>query len=398
MIEVSHAGKHTGTFGRTVRRELSRYGHDWIYFFSFFLAPAFAFVLFSTLMGSSAPTQYPVGVVDRDDSSSSRQLVRLLSAFQMTDITARYPDISQATDAMQRGSIYGFYYIPRHFAADAGAQRQPKLSFYTNNSVLLAASMSMKDFKVASELASGSAQRTVLRARGYSEEQTMPLIQPVTVDVHAIGNPWISYGVYLNTTLLPAVMMMMILLTTAYSVGSEIKGGTARDWLDTAGGSIVTALTGKLLPQTLSFFSVGLLCNAILYGYMHYPLNGGGGLPAMLLATLLLILASQALGLFFIGLFPILRYGLSLATLWSVMSFSITGFTFPVVAMHPSLQALANMFPLRHYYRIYTDVALNGFPVQYSIGSCLALTAFLLLPFFVLKRLRRALLTYRYIP
>lgn len=396
MIEVSHAERHTGTFGKTVRRELSRYWHDWIYFFAFFAAPVFAFVLFSTLMGSSAPTQYPVGVVDQDDSSSSRQLVRLLSAFQMTDITAHYPDISQATDAVQRGSIYGFYYIPRHFAADANAQRQPKLSFYTNNSVLLAASMNMKDFKVASELASGSAQRTVLRARGYSEEQTMPLIQPITVDAHAIGNPWISYGVYLNTTLLPAVMMMMILLTTAYSVGSEIKGGTSRAWLDTSGGSIVTALTGKLLPQTLSFFCVGLLCNAILYGYMHYPLNGG--LPSMLLATLLLILASQALGLFFIGLFPILRYGLSLATLWSVMSFSITGFTFPVVAMHPSLQALANMFPLRHYYCIYTNAALNGFPMQYSIGSYLALTAFLLLPFFVLKRLRRALLTYRYVP
>ncbi len=257
--------------------------------------------------------------------------------------------------------------------------------------------MSMKDFKVASELASGSAQRTVLRARGYREEQTMPLIQPVTVDVHAIGNPWISYGVYLNTTLLPAIMMMMILLTTAYSVGSELKAGTARDWLHTSGDSIVTALTGKLLPQTLTFFSIGLLCNAILYGYMHYPLNGAG-LPAMLLATLLLILASQALGLFFIGLFPILRYGLSLATLWSVMSFSITGFTFPVVAMHPSLQALANMFPLRHFYCIYTDQALNGYPLYYSLGSYLALLAFLVLPFLVLKRLRRALLTYQYVP
>ncbi len=394
---MSHAEKHTGSFRRTVRRELSRYSHDWIYFFSFFLAPAFAFVLFSTLMSSSAPTQYPVGVVDQDNSSSSRQLVRLLSAFQMTDVTARYPDISQATDAVQRGTIYGFYYIPRHFAADANAQRQPKLSFYTNNSVLLAASMSMKDFKVASELASGSAQRTVLRARGYSDEQTMPLIQPITIDVHAISNPWISYGVYLNTTLLPAVMMMMILLTTAYSVGSELKAGTAREWLHTSGDSLVTALTGKLLPQTLAFFSVGLLCNAILYGYMHYPLNGVG-LPSMLLATLLLILASQALGLFFIGMFPILRYGLSLATLWSVMSFSITGFTFPVVAMHPSLQALANMFPLRHFYCIYTDQALNGYPMHYSLGSYLALLAFLLLPFLVLKRLRRALLTYQYVP
>lgn len=378
------------------RRELQRYHHDWIYAFAFVVAPLFAFTLFGTLMSSSSPTKYPVGVIDLDDSSSSRNLVRLMSSFQMLDVTAHYPDIAHATDAVQRGHIYGFYYIPRHFAADANAMRQPKVSFYTNNSVLLAASMGMKDFKVASELAAGSAQRTVLRGRGYSDDQVMPLVQPIVVDVHAIGNPWISYGIYLNTTLMPAVMMMMILLMSAYSVGVEMKEGTAHEWMDASGGSMLTALVGKLAPQTLIFIGIGLIYNALLYGYLHYPLNSG--LVPMLVATLLLILASQALGVFFIGLAPILRYGLSMATLWSVVSFSITGFTFPVMAMHPSLQILANMFPLRHYYSIYTDQALNGYPMQYSLGSFLALMLFLLLPFLVIRRLKKAMLTYNYIP
>ena len=41
-----------------------------------------------------------------------------------------------------------------------------------------------------------------------------------------------------------------------------------------------------------------------------------------------------------------LRLGLSFASLWGVISFSISGFSFPVMAMNPVLQALSNLFPL----------------------------------------------------
>ena len=45
-------------------------------------------------------------------TATSRQLVRNLDAFEQTAVVARYPDISDARIAMQKGEIYGFYYIP----------------------------------------------------------------------------------------------------------------------------------------------------------------------------------------------------------------------------------------------------------------------------------------------
>ena len=63
--------------------------------------------------GLRLPTDMPVGVVDQDMSATSRQLIRNLDAFEQTAVVARYPTINEARTAMQRGEIYGFFYIPK---------------------------------------------------------------------------------------------------------------------------------------------------------------------------------------------------------------------------------------------------------------------------------------------
>lgn len=190
--------------------------------------------------------------------------------------------------------------------------------------------------------------------------------------------------------------MLLIFLITAYTIGVEIKENTAKELLHLADNSIVTALVGKLLPQTILFFIIAVFYNVYLYGFLHYPCNSG--IFPMLLSGLLLVLASQAVGLFFFGLFGTLRLALSAASLWGVLSFSISGFTFPVMAMHPTLQALSVLFPLRHYFLLYANLALNGYPLIYARHSVVALLIFMLLPFFVLKKLRTIMLHYTYIP
>jgi ABC-2 type transport system permease protein len=118
----------------------------------------------------------------------------------------------------------------------------------------------------------------------------------------------------------------------------------------------------------------------------------------MIFATLLFILASQGCGVVMIGVFPTLRFGLSFASLWGIVSFSASGFSYPVLAMHPSLQALTNLFPLRHYFLIYVDQALNGYEMIYSWINYTALLLFVMLPFLIVYRLKNALIHSIYIP
>ena len=333
-----------------MKRECRRLVSRPLYLFCMVIAPLFCYIFFTTLMDSGLPTNLPVGAVDMDQSATSRNLIRNLDAFGQTAVVAHYGSVADARIAVQEGKIYGFFYIPKGLSADAQSQRQPKISFYTNNSYLIAGSLLFKDMKMMSELAAGAAGRSVLYAKGATEDQAMALLQPIVIDTHPLNNPWLNYSVYLCNTLVPGVLMLMIFMITVYSIGTEIKDRTAREWLRMSNNSIYIALAGKLLPHTVIFFIMGIFYNVYLYGFLHFPCNSG--ILPMILATLCLVLASQCCGVVMIGTLPTLRLGLSFASLWGVISFSISGFSFPVMAMHPILQALSNLFPLRHYFLI----------------------------------------------
>ena len=377
-------------------RECRRLTSRPLYLFCMVVAPLFCYVFFTTLMESGLPTNMPVGIVDQDQTSTTRQLARNLDAFEQTAIVAHYPTFNEAREAMQRGEIYGFFYIPQGTTADAQAQRQPTVSFYTNNTLLIAGSLLFKDMKTMGELASAAVGQATLLAKGATEKQAVALLQPIVIDTHPLNNPWMNYSVYLNNTFMPGVLMLLIFMVTVYAIGVEIKERTARQWMRASNNSIWIALAGKLLPHTAVFFLMGVLYNVYLYGFLHFPCNSGIG--SMLLATLCLVLASQACGIVMIGTLPTLRLGLSFASLWGVISFSISGFSYPVTAMHPVLQALSNLVPLRHYFLIYVDQALNGYSMAYSWINYVALLVFMFLPFLVMHRLKEALVYYKYIP
>lgn len=379
-----------------MKRECRRLVARPLYLFCMVAAPLFCCVFFTTLMDSGLPVNLPAGVVDRDMSSTSRQLVRNLDAFGQTAIVAHYPTFSEARTAMQQGKIYGFYYIPEGMSAKAQAQRRPKVSFYTNNTLLIAGSLLFRDMKTMSELASGAAARTALYARGATEGQAMAFLQPIVIDTHPLNNPWLNYSVYLCNTFVPGVLSLLIFMVTVFSIGVEIKERTAHEWLHAGNDSILISLAGKLLPHTTVFFLMGILYNVYLYGFLHFPCNNG--ILPMLLATLCLVLASQGLGILMIGTLPTLRLGLSFASLWGVLSFSMCGLSFPAMAMHPTLQALANLFPLRHYFLIYADQALNGYPMHCSWAGYAALLVFAALPSLVARKLKAALVHCKYIP
>ena len=378
------------------KREVFRIATRPLYLFCMVIAPLFCYIFFTTLMWNGLPTDMPAGVVDLDNTATTRNIIRNLDAFQQTKIVAHYAGFADARKAMQEGKIYAFYFIPEGTTAKALASRQPKVSFYTNYSYLVAGSLLYKDQRTMSELASGAIGRATLRAKGATDDQAVAFLQPIVIDSHILNNPWLNYSVYLSNTIIPGILMLLIFMTTIYTIGSEIKGNTQKEWMQMADNSVTLALSGKLLPQTLIFFIMATFYNVYLYGFLHYPCNSG--ILPMLLAGLLLVLASQAFGIFLFGLFTTMRLALSTASLWGVISFSISGMSFPVMAMNPVLQGLASLFPLRHYFLIYVNLALNGYPLIYAWHSVVALMLFMLLPFFILKRLRTVLLHYVYIP
>ena len=388
--------RYLSNIWQIVLRELLILRRNHIYRFCMVAFPALVVFFFTSLMDDGLPTGMPVGVVDLDNTSTSRSLVRRLDGFQMSEVVAHYPSVSEARRALQRNEIYGFLYIPKGTTDDLLASRQPKMSYYYTYTTLVAGAMMMKDMKTISTLGSAAVGQATMRARGFTDDQIQTFLQPVKIDLHQVANPWTSYNAYLTTTIVPGMIMLFICLITAYSLGNELKFDTSKEWVRMADNNILVALIGKFLPQTLVFL-------AVVYAYEYYVFFVLGfphlGSPWMLLVLgLLQVLALQGFGIFMFGLMPSLRMSMSVCSLWSVLSFSMAGSAFPVMGMDGALQSLAWLFPLRHYYMIYQISVFNGYPLAEAWPHFMALSAFVLLPWLVIKKIKNVMLTYVYIP
>lgn len=377
---------------REWRRLLSRP----IYLFCIFIVPLVSAVMLTSLMGEGLPTEMPVGLVDMDNTTTTRNIARNLDAFQNTRIAYKFADVTEARHAMQRGEIYAFYYFPKGTTEKLLRQEQPKVSFYTNNTYLMAGSLLYKDMRTMSELASGAATRSVLLAKGATNDQAMAFLQPVAVDAHPIGNPSLNYNVYLSNILIPGMLSLMIFFVTVFSIGQEIKESHGRAMLVHTRGVAWKALYGKLIAQAALLLPVAWALGAYLYGYLHFPCQCGW--LTMLGVLSLFVFASQGMGVLMICALPNPRFGLSFASLWGVLSFSICGMSFPAMAMHPMLHGVSYLFPLRHYYLLYVNCALDGWSLSSAWQFWGALIAFALLPLLFSTRFKTIITKIQYMP
>lgn len=377
------------------RRECKRLLENRIYMFCMVVFPIAVTLFFTSLMGEGQPEKMPIGIVDLDNSTTTRRLTRMLDSFQSTEVVKHYANFEEARSAMQRNEIYGFVLYPKGTTAQLLASRQPKISFYYSYASLTAGALVFRDMKTAATLGSAAVGKSVMTAKGCTQEQIMAYLQPIVIDLHMISNPWVNYNIYLSTMLVPGCLLLFIFLITAYSFGTELKENTSRELMQRAQGNALLAVTGKLLPQTLIFLAVMFTYMYYLFGVLDFP-HPGGIWPIIILG-IIGVLASQGLALFFFAMMPSLRMSMSICSLWGVLSFSLAGSAFPVMAMDGELQIISFLFPLRHFFTIYQASVFNGFPLYDVAINLAALAAFALLPLVVLPRLGKALNEYVYL-
>ena len=367
-----------------------------IYGFCMVVFPVLLEVFFTTMLDDGLPQDLPIGVVDHDNSATSRSLIRNLDAMQNSRVVYRFASVTEARNAMQEGKVFAYLYIPEGTAAKLMAGRQPDISYYYTMTCMTAGSMASKDLKTISMLGSAAVGQATLSAKGATKEQIRTALQAVTIDAHMIANPQGSYNYSLTTVFVPGILMLFMALLSAYALGMEMKFDSGKEWLARAGNNILVAILGKYIVHALVFLLVMFSYQYYIFNVLHFPHLGG--VWSIVRLTLLQVAASIGFGIFAFGLMPSLRMSMSISSLWMVLGISMCGSAFPVAGMDPPLQAMSWLFPLRHYWMLYQATVLNGFPVIDVWFHLVALVAFTLLPWFVLRKVKIAMLNYVYIP
>ena len=362
----------------------------------FIILPLFMMLFITSILEKGLPTKIPAAIVDKDGTSLSREITQTLAGMQMVDVRSMPDSYAEARSAMQKGEIYGYFLIPENFQSDLLSGRKPVITFYTNMTYFVPGSLLFKTFKTAAVYTKAGVAVTVVQAVGETAEAVSPILQPVNIQARPIGNPLLNYGIYLSNSFIPAVMELMIMLMTVFSLGQELKYHTSVRLMRMADGSVVRALFAKLLPQTLIWMVMIIFMTAWLYRFNHYPMQGSWFW--IMVSEMLFVLAAQAFAVFVFGVIPNLRFSLSICALTGILAFSIAAFSFPEQSMYGGLSIFSWLMPVRYNFLIYSDIALNGRDLFYSRVWFAAYIVYLMLPFTVLRRIRKAWLNPVYIP
>ena len=367
------------------RRELRRMTSRRIYFASCIVLPLFSLVFMATIFGHGQMENLPVGVVDADQTSLSRSIVRMVDATPELEVTKHYANETEARKAIQRKEIYGYLLIPSGIKS---------LCYYYHNAMLSVGGELHSTFETI--LKQVSVTPIVTEAVGLGESQTniTSFLVPISEEEMVSYNPNRNYAIYLSQPFFFVFLQVLLLLVTTYSLGSESKFGTSDEWLQMAKGNIGIAVIGKLLPYTFIFMVMGVLANVVFFNWMQMPLPCS--LWVMNGITILLILATQALALLLYAIFPVLSLIISVVSMIGSLGATLSGVTFPVNFMDTPVYWASFLFPIRHFVEVVQSLLyLEGSFSNYWTNLVILLL-FILSPILLLPRLKRALLTHRY--
>ncbi len=378
---------------RVVQREWRRMTSRRLYFGVCLVLPLFTLFFMATIFGNGQMENIPIGIVDQDNTATSRDITRRMSAVPTFRVVRHFVDEAEARKAVQQKEIYGYLSIPPRFEQDMISGQDATLNYYYHYALLSVGGELMAAFE--SSLAPVALSPIVMKAvaLGVNEQQIETFLLPVQANNHPIYNPSLDYSVYLSQPFFFVLFQVLVLLITVYAVGSEIKFRTAGEWLQAAGGDITIAVIGKLLPYTLIFSLIGILatlsCSAsctYLFkelvatqwndGTCHYRHPGTGS----------------------VHLLPVSCRGNhhQYRIHGRITGATLSGVTFPVLNMYPLVRDASYLFPVRHYTEITQTMLYYGGGFIHLWPSAVILCIFPLLALAMLPHLRRAIISRKY--
>lgn len=356
--------------------------------------PLFCIFFMATIFGNGQMENIPIGVVDADQSAMSRQVARQIEAIPTFRVSRHYVDAEAARKATEAKEIYGYLVIPAQFEADATAGRQTVLSYYYHYALLSVGGEVRGAFETALKTMSMAPIVAEATALGVGRSQVVSFLLPVKSGSHPLFNPDLDYSVYLTQPFFFVFFQVLILLTTLYAVGSEVKFQTAGQWLAAAKMNMVVAMVGKLLPYTVIYILISVFANYVMFGVMQIPFSCG--FWPLNLSAALFVIATEAFAVFIFSLFPAFGLIISVVSMVGSLGATLSGVTFPVASMYAPVHYASYLFPIRHFVEITQNLLYGDYGFAYTWQNVAALFGYLLLALLLLPHLKKAIVSRKY--
>lgn len=335
--------------------------------------PLLMFFALWWVFSSGTARDLPIGVVDLEQSTLSRGLIRYYDASPTLAVTQGFTSVKKGSEAMKSGQIYALVVIPDDLTRSVVLGHAPTVTTFYNSQFILIGKL----VNSAMQQAQGTYNAQISAVKNMSQgnvapQQALAQAVPIQTQITALFNRNSHYGQFLVSAAVPALWQIFIVATTVLSFAIEQRRQGVITWL---GRHPIHSVFAKLLPYSVLFLIQGQVFLSAMYGLLGWPMHGSWGI--LLLGQILMVLACQGVGAAFFMLTQDVTRSMSFVAAFTAPAFAFMGVTFPSTDMTILAQIWRNLLPVSHYIDVQIKQVNNGVGLDQAAGQLLALALFL---------------------
>jgi ABC-2 type transport system permease protein len=295
-----------------------------------------------------------LSVLDLDNTQESRELVSRFTSsryFHLSQYANRREDLREGLD---RGDVLAAMEIDSGFAQrlrnGQGAEVQVLVDCSNSNTALVALGyLNQIGAAFSRDYQTDQMQRTA--------PQLLASLPQVDLEVRPWFNPGLESQWYFVPGVIGNVMLILVMMLTAFAVVREREIGTLEQIM-------VTPIRRWefILGKTIPFFIVGCVDAALiaLVGTFWFGVPFRGNVGVLAVGLVAFILAALGLGLFLSTVSKNQQQAMIASFFFTMPMITLSGFGTPVASMPPFLQKVSYANPLLHVMVILRSVYLKG--------------------------------------
>ncbi|MEG1695858.1 MAG: ABC transporter permease [Acinetobacter sp.] len=331
-------------------RYLKRHKAD---FFMAIIAPLLVILLFGNMFSSGKAEHLPIVVIDQDQSEMSRKVIHALSVNHTLNVKTITASQDEAEQLINKTEAWGFVLIPEGAEQRLVQAQDAQISIAYNQSF----------FSIGNTISSAMLISTLNGMADYMGDRyfanVLPYLDVPTphIKISTLYNPNMSYELFLEPFMVPAVLHLLLCCCVAFAIGQEFKRKTLTEWVNSK--QIISSLLGKILVYVFIFCAwtwCWMFWLAHIRGYFI-----AGSLSLILLAQFLLYFSYAVISSTVVLATKDLPKTFGFIALYGGSSPSFSGITLPLNNAPAFTQFWSMIIPYTPYAKLQTE--------QWVIGS-----------------------------
>jgi len=333
--------------------------------------PAFLLIMYGYALNFDVK-HLSLAVLDQEKSQRSRDFLDGFRHTEYFDVKYDLTDQKQIDDLMEKGKVQVAVVVPRDFSRSLIAGRETTVQVLIDGEETGIAGTAIG---YVNAIVQSYATRVVIEAieaRGGAD-----LSVPVEFQPRVWFNPELKSVRFLIPGLMAFVLMITVVISTAFSVVREIERGSIEQ-------IIVSPLRpheliiGKIIPYAL--ISLISAHSVLLFGDLVFDVSIKGNYAWLLTGILFFLVCGLGLGLLISTIASTQQVAFMLAVITTMLpTFILSGFIFPIRNMPVFIQAVTYLIPARYFLVILRGIMLKGVGLSAFGGEMAILAGFAVL-------------------